>query len=250
MSYGKKGKFGKAKEAVSSAFRKAAMVTLAAGAFIGAPGWYYYGTVQEQEVKINSITTKYKGWDDKTFQGIYEYRIVTNKGAFKNEDTYTHLKFDSSDLQERLQQGQTYKIKSYGYRFSLPFSFEMYPNIVNATLVTEDEMKERQKAKDAADKQNTQKNPQQGAASTPSAASSPQPQAALSGNMTTVEMIADGQRIQMTVPVEVIGKVTVHKVSPLQQAAPTAPAPVAAPPAPAPAPKPVPRPSYDSYDGY
>ena len=227
MAYGKKSGFSKAKESVSNAFRKAVMVTLAAGTFIGAPGWYYYGSVEEKEVKVTSVESMNWRWDDRKNESAYDYRVLTSGGTYQNSDTYTHLKFDSKELQEQLKQGQTYRIKSYGYRFSIPFGYDLRPNIINATLVTEEEIKERQRAKETALQQDARKaaqaqqsaaDPAAGTAGT-TAASGAQPQA-LSGNMVTIEMISDGQRIQMTLPVEVIGKVTVNKVSPLNPPAP------------------------------
>lgn len=229
MAYGKKSGFSKAKESVTNAFRKAVMVTLAAGTFIGAPGWYYYGSVEEKEVKVTSVEANWQGWDDSKNEGIYERRIVTTGGTYQNSDTYTHLKFDSKELQDQFKEGQTYRIKSYGYRFSIPFGYELRPNIIEAKLVTPEEIKERQRAKETAEQQAARKaaQAQQNGAATPAAgtaAGAVQPQQALSGNMVTIEMISDGQRIQMTLPVEVIGKVTVNKVSPLN---PPAPAPAA-----------------------
>lgn len=221
MAYGKKSSFRKAKESVSNAFRKATMITLATGAFIGVPGWYYYGSVEEKEVKVTSVKSMNWRWDDRKEESVYDYHVLTSGGTYQNSDTYTHLKFDSKEIQGQIKEGQTYRIKSYGYRFSIPFGWELRPNIINATLVTEEEIKERQKAKEISAQQaareaaQAQQDAATAAPASGTAAAAPGTGQALSGNMVTIEMISDGQRIQMTLPVEVIGKVTVNKVSPL-----------------------------------
>lgn len=52
--------------------------------------------------------------------------------VFKNTDSTLYWKFNSSDVFAKLEKGQTYRIKAYGWR--IPF-FSMYENIVSATEV-------------------------------------------------------------------------------------------------------------------
>jgi hypothetical protein len=55
------------------------------------------------------------------------YLIYTNKGVFKNEDSFIHFKFNSSDYQNELRIGEKYDIKVNWFRFSF---FSMYENVL------------------------------------------------------------------------------------------------------------------------
>jgi hypothetical protein len=62
----------------------------------------------------------------KTYGHHQKYLVFTSAGVFENTDTWSYLKFDSSDLQGELMQGGTFDISYYGFR--VPF-FSKYPNI-------------------------------------------------------------------------------------------------------------------------
>ncbi len=227
--YGKKKTFGEKVKAstqkATGTLKKAFMATLAAGTLVGAPAWYYYGTIEEAEITVKSVRESYVGWDEKEEQGIYDYKIATHKELFTNENTYAHLKFDSRDMQRQFDTGKTYKITYYGKRFDLPFTtHDLYPNILSAREVTPAEIAEREKAKakDAA-----QKNaPAQTPVAQPAVAGQQQPLTqtfgALSGRVVTYDLVTPDAKytVQVTGPVEVAGKLTVNAVTPLQPPAP------------------------------
>jgi hypothetical protein len=52
--------------------------------------------------------------------------IHTDKGTLQNEDSFTRLKWNSADLQNFLQPGQTYTLRTHGFRSPL---FSMFPNV-------------------------------------------------------------------------------------------------------------------------
>jgi hypothetical protein len=85
---------------------------------------YQYGTEKEVTITIQDKERIVKGSGD----GLESYYLIfTENGTYKNEDTFLYLKFRSSDLQGKLQVGETYKVKVYGWRIGL---FSTYPNIV------------------------------------------------------------------------------------------------------------------------
>ena len=150
--YGRKKTFGQkltdAKGKAVSAFKRAAVITLAAGTMIGGPGYYNYGTQQETEVKVRQVLRDFKEWDQEKGEGVYENsRVVTDKGTFRNEDALLHLKFNSDQLYNQFETGKTYKIKTYG---NLPFGLVGSPNIISMREVTEEELAERARAQQAA----------------------------------------------------------------------------------------------------
>src|SRR5690606_34944833 len=125
---------GDMKGSAVRAFKKAALVTVAAGALVGGPAYYNYGTIQEQEVTVRQVQRDYVGWDAEKYQSIYDnYRIVTDKGTLRNEDAMLHMKFNSDQLQETVQTGKIYRVKTYG---NLPFGLVGSPNIISMQEVT------------------------------------------------------------------------------------------------------------------
>lgn len=80
-----------------------------------------YWTKVEQVVHVN-----------KTERIEESYLVYTDKGVFKNEDSWHYFKFDSSDLYNNLTAGQDYVCKSYGFRNGF---FSMYPNLVTCDKV-------------------------------------------------------------------------------------------------------------------
>ena len=55
------------------------------------------------------------------------YLIFTDKGVFKNGDSFIVFKFNSSDIQNKIEAGNCYKINTRFWR--IPF-FSMYKNIM------------------------------------------------------------------------------------------------------------------------
>jgi hypothetical protein len=62
------------------------------------------------------------------------YLIFTNKETFKNEDSFIHGKFNSSDFQAKMEMDSVYNIKVSGKR--IPF-LSMYRNILEYEKVKE-----------------------------------------------------------------------------------------------------------------
>ncbi len=56
-----------------------------------------------------------------------DYLIFAEEGVYKNADAVLALKFNSSDLYNKLQPGQTYQVDVWGFRQPL---LSMYPNIL------------------------------------------------------------------------------------------------------------------------
>jgi len=198
----------------SRAFKKAAVITVASTALIGGPAYYNYGTTQETEVKVRQVQRDYKEWDQKEGRAIYEnYRVVTDKGTFRNENATLHLKFNNEQMYQDFEVGKTYKVKSYGH---LPFGLVGSPNIVSM----------RERARQEAIKKGQQENqqgqpPQNGAQ--PNNAAPQQPAkpgvmagTVLSGATTKVIISAEGYDVEMTVPAEAVQHIRVNKVAETQ----------------------------------
>ena len=92
-------------------------------AFIHLDRETYTVTVTEKTVK------RYDG-EDKflVFAKTEDGKVM----VFENTDTWLELKFNSSDIQAKLEAGKRYKVRVYGWR--IPF-LSMYPNIVKAQKV-------------------------------------------------------------------------------------------------------------------
>lgn len=246
--YGKKKNFG---EKAKGALRRVFILSTLGGVFVGGPLYYNYGTVHEAEFKVKEVKEQYKGYDQKKGQSIYETRIITDKGlVLKNENTLLHAKFNSQDITDQLKEGRNsysyydyygnnnnrdnkkeepkaedkvWRIKYYGARIDIPF-IHTQQNILSIQEVTREELAARNKAAQEARQQQQQQEqaqPQQGTVVQPGQTA---PAGALSGTMITFETVVDGQKIQMTVPIEAANKITVNKVTPLvPQAAPKGP---------------------------
>jgi hypothetical protein len=246
--YGKKKNFG---EKAKGALRRVFILSTLGGVFVGGPLYYNYGTVHEAEFKVKEVKEEYKGYDSKKGRSIYETRIITDKGlVLQNENTLLHAKFNSSDITEQLKEGRetsyygyysnqndddkkdkapkaedkVWRIKYYGARIDIPF-IHTQQNILSVQEVTGEELAARnkaaQEARKAQQQQQQQAQPQPGTVVQPNQTA---PSGALSGTMITFETVVDGQKIQMTVPIEAANKITVNKVTPLvPQAAPKGP---------------------------
>ena len=211
-----KEKLGTMKGNAARAFKKAAAVTLIGGAVIGGPAYYNYGTVQEQEVTVRTIQKDYVGYDNEKYETIYDnYRIVTDKGTFRNENSALHMKFNSDQVQGTTEKGKIYRIKSYGH---LPFGLVGSPNIISMTEVTKEEIEQRNRDREEMLKQQQEEQAvTPGANATPAATTPAQPgQKTLSGATSKVIITAEGYDVELTVPVEVVNDIRVNKVTETQ----------------------------------
>jgi phage tail sheath protein FI len=214
-----KEKLGTMKGNAVRAFKKAAAVTLIGGAVIGGPAYYNYGTIQEQEVTVRNIQKDYVGYDSKKYEVIYDnYRIVTDKGTFRNENSMLHAKFNADEVQNTAERGKIYRIKSYGH---LPFGMVGSPNIISMQEVTPEEIAERNRAREEQLKQQQAEHGETVATpadnKTPAATTPAKPgQKVLSGATAKVIITAEGYDVELTVPAEVVNDIRVNKVTETQ----------------------------------
>lgn len=218
--YGRKKTFAEkmkdAKGKAVSAFKRAAIVTVAAGAVVGGPGYYNYGTQQETEVQVRQVLRDFKEWDNDKGEAVYvNSRVVTDKGTFRNEDALLHLKFNSNALYNQFEVGKTYKIKTYG---NLPLGLVGSPNIISMREVTPEELAERERARQTALKKgDVPQQPQQQQGQPQQPAGTPAPAGrTLSGATSKIIITAEGYDVEMTVPAEAVNHIRVEKVSPTQ----------------------------------
>ncbi len=199
---------------LSSAFKKAVLGGILLGALAGFGG-YQYGTIQTAEIKVTAVQNNYLGWNSDKHASMYDYKIVTeNNGTFNNSDSMLHLKFNSADVQGKMAVGKTYEIQYYGLLFSTPV-INLSPNILSAKLITEDELKARADA--AAAKASAEPSP---AASQPAAQPPAGAESCLTGEVVTYTVVKNGYSLQITIPSEALGKVTVNTVKPVAAPAP------------------------------
>lgn len=59
-----------------------------------------------------------------------KYLVYSEGETFEITDTWSYMRFNSSDLYGRIHQGETYRMRVYGWR--IPF-FSSYRNIIEAT---------------------------------------------------------------------------------------------------------------------
>lgn len=220
--YGKRS----VKDQVTGGLRTAFASAVVLGAVAGG-GYYEYGTIQEQEVKVRNQQSNLDYSGDKP---TGNYRIMTDKGDFVIEKSKLHMMSheDASGIYGQIFNERTYKIKTWG---GIDF-LGVVPNVLSVREVTEDELKARaaekakrdQEAKDRAARGGAQP-AQAGASGVPAVAPVAAPAAgnpALSGRVTTLDLLsADGKNtVQVTMPVEAAGKIVVNSVTPILPAAP------------------------------
>lgn len=90
-------------------------------------------TIENVLVKEKQVSTE---TEKATGKVVSTYLIFTDHGVFRNDDALWHFKYNSSDVYGLLDNGKHYHLKVYGWRIPL---FSMYPNIVKATQVTENQ---------------------------------------------------------------------------------------------------------------
>jgi len=86
-----------------------------------------YGTIETSTV---TVTGKDRLVDSNKMEDEVESKwiVMTDVVSLENTDSFLHLKFNSTDLQGKLEEGKMYHVTYYGYR--VPF-MSMYPNIIN-----------------------------------------------------------------------------------------------------------------------
>ena len=81
-------------------------------------GYFKYGTIRNiDNVRISRFDSK----DGK-------FLVLTDNGAFKNIDSWWHLKTRSADLQGKVADGDIVTLKVYGFRNGL---LTVYPNVLD-----------------------------------------------------------------------------------------------------------------------
>lgn len=88
-------------------------------AFMAWVSFPYYTSMDVPNTKVyktERVTTSSESY----------YLIFTDSGVYKNVDDIRVLKFGSSDLYGKIQEGQTYSFNVYGFRVPL---LSWYPNI-------------------------------------------------------------------------------------------------------------------------
>ncbi len=236
--YGKKkgikGAFQNAAQKTTNAIKKAVAATVAATVLLGAPGYYLYGTIKTEDVKVTGYTMG--RWDSQEGKYVYDRKVSTNKGDFVDRNSLFHLKGDSKteEIWQMVDRGKTYRVTYYGHNIG-PFS----RNLLDVREITEEELKAEAEAKKQANAEaraaaeanaEAQKTGTQ-QAQPPSGVNATQPAqtgAAFSGRVTMYNIITDDGKslVQVTVPAEVpVTSVKVNSVTPLSP-------PPASPPAP------------------
>ncbi|TAL31699.1 MAG: hypothetical protein EPN97_10890 [Alphaproteobacteria bacterium] len=180
-----------------------------------------------------------------------------------NKNSTLHFKFNSKDIQDQLSDGRdaynytpsynwfgndeggsqqeqkkkdpaldpsnkVWRIKYYGARIDVPF-IHTFPNVLSVEEVSRDELAARAKAQQQAqrDQQQQIKKDQQGAVQPGQqqngTVTTPAQPGQLSGTMITFTTVVNGQSVELSVPIEAAGKVTVNKVTPLVPTPPKGP---------------------------
>ncbi len=216
-------RFNNAKKSVANGLRKLFLATVAAGT-LGGTGYYHIGTQQEIEAKVRNQTSVGEYGED-GFEGHFVFN--TDKGDLIVEKATLHgvSQEGARQIYNSTYNGSTYVFKTWG---GIP-QLGINPKVSSARIVTEQELQDREiEKKKRADEEKAKKaaaaqQPAQGAA-TPAPA---QPQAGaattqvfngLSGRVQTVDIVHNNNVIQLTVPVEAVGKVTINAVTPMQVA--------------------------------
>lgn len=89
----------------------------------------YYST---DDTVIATVTDKERIVESNGEKVSSKYLIFTDKETFENSDLFLVGKFNSSDLQGQLKEGETYQFKVYGWRIGF---LSMYRNIESATPI-------------------------------------------------------------------------------------------------------------------
>lgn len=97
------------------------------GLGVASTAYVAYGTQ-------DSIVATVTGKDRVVSKEDSKWIVMTDMMSFENIDSIMHMKFNSTDIQGKLVEGQTYLIDYYGFR--VPF-LNMYPNIIEVSPAPE-----------------------------------------------------------------------------------------------------------------
>lgn len=175
---------------------------------------------------------------------VYKYKVITTEETFNNKKNWMHFKSqtDAKKIQATLAEGRIYKVRYYGGLTIPGINWEvLHPNILSVTPVSEQELarraeaakakakaEEEAKAKAAKAAEAAEKAKAAGEAQKPAdgaSAAQNNSGSALSGEVVTYPVTVNGYSVQLTVPVEVVGKVTVNTVKPVTPTQAPAPKP-------------------------
>ena len=98
------------------------VICLSIGLSVGFP-------LLTQDTCMFTVSDKERIMDGVGDAATAKYLVFTDKETFENTDCFIWFKFNSSDLQGKLERGKKYKAKVYGWR--IPF-LSVYRNIVKA----------------------------------------------------------------------------------------------------------------------
>lgn len=101
------------------------VVALVIALVIGAVVTYPIALINSKREVTITVTDKQRVCE--SGGGSCKYLIFTDKGTYKDVDSFLFQKFASSDLYGNLKVGETYRVERTGWR--IPF-FSAYPNIV------------------------------------------------------------------------------------------------------------------------
>lgn len=92
---------------------------------------YAYGTARTIVVEV---TDKERVVESSSDGSTSSYWLVFTRDhdVLRNADSWLYLKFNSSSIYGKLEPGNIYKLRVYGWRIGL---FSMYPNIISAKFL-------------------------------------------------------------------------------------------------------------------
>jgi len=88
----------------------------------------YYLSATETTINVNRLERIVESSGSGESQSTTsKYLVFTDSDVFENTDSWLYLKFSSSDLYAKLEEGKTYRVKVAGWR--IPF-LSWYKNII------------------------------------------------------------------------------------------------------------------------
>lgn len=87
----------------------------------------YISALFIETIASNTVTAIVKSKERIIKDGDSYYLIFTDKGVFKNADSFFFLKFNSSDFHNEIDVGEWYVFETIGWRIPI---ISAYPNIV------------------------------------------------------------------------------------------------------------------------
>ena len=100
------------------------VVPLLIVSLIGFNVYYTYGTIEQETIVV---TEKHRNCSTNNGRMDCKWLVMTEAEVFENSDSLFHLKWNSSDVQAKLREGEEYTVRVYGWR--VPF-LSQYRNII------------------------------------------------------------------------------------------------------------------------